>query len=249
MSEPSRVAPAPKAFLLAAGRGTRLRPLTDTTPKCLVPIGGVPLLHLWLQLCREHGITDVLVNTHHFPEQVEACAAAAPAGVRVTTVFEPELLGTAGTVRANRGFVAGECEFFVLYADNLTNVDLSQLLAAHRERDAVATLGLYPTDRPREKGIVTVDAAGWVGHFEEKPSRPRSRLANAGVFVATPGLFDVIPDRTPVDFGGDVFPRLSGRARATLLNGYIRDIGCLDSYEAAQADWADLAPVAAGGGR
>lgn len=235
-----------KAFLLAAGRGTRLRPLTDTTPKCLVTIDGVPLLRIWLELCREHGITDVLVNTHHFPEQVDACAADAPAGMRVTTVFEPELLGTAGTVRANRGFVAGEPEFFVLYADNLTNLDLSQLVARHGEREAMATLGLYPTDRPREKGIVTCDADGWVRHFEEKPADPRSHMANAGVFVAAPALIDAIPDWTPVDFGHDVFPGLVGRARAALVSGYIRDIGSMDSYLAAQAEWIGLTPAAAG---
>lgn len=238
-----------KAFLLAAGRGTRLQPLTDTTPKCLVTIGRVPLLQIWLQLCRAHGITDVLVNTHHFPEQIEACAAGEPAGMRVTTVFEPELLGTAGTVRANRRFVAEEREFFVLYADNLTNVDLSRLLARHRTREAIATLGLYPTDRPREKGIVTCDADGWLRHFEEKPSDPRSHLANAGVFVATPALIDAIPDRTPVDFGHDVFPAVIGCARAALLEGYIRDIGCMDSYQTAQAEWTGLTSAVAGAAR
>jgi mannose-1-phosphate guanylyltransferase len=238
-----------KAFLLAAGRGTRLQPLTDTTPKCLVTIGGVPLLRIWFELCRAHGVTEVLVNTHHFPAQVEACAAAAPAGLRVATVFEPALLGTAGTVRANRHFVEGEREFFVLYADNLTNVDLSRLLSRHREREAWATLGLYPTDRPHEKGIVACGADGWVRHFEEKPSHPRSPLANAGLFVATPALVDAIPDRAGVDFGTDVFPGLAGRLRGAIVEGYIRDIGSAESYAAAQAEWTGLMPAGAGAAR
>lgn len=236
-----------KAFLLAAGRGTRLRPLTETTPKCLVPVGGVPLLRIWLELCRIHGVTDVLVNTHHHRGQVEACLSRAVSGVRVTTAFEPELLGTAGTVRANRDFLAGQREFFILYADNLTNVDLTALASFHRRRPTVATMGLYVTDRPREKGTVVCDADGLVRDFAEKSARPRSDLANAGLMVARTDILDAIPDRTPVDFGCDVLPGLVGRMRGTLVDGYIRDIGSLESYQAALTEWPGLAaPLAEG---
>ncbi|MCR4286945.1 MAG: sugar phosphate nucleotidyltransferase, partial [Deltaproteobacteria bacterium] len=92
-----------KAFILAAGRGERLRPLTDTVPKCLVPVCGEPLLKIWLEICERSGVTDVLINLHHLPEMVEGFLRNADTRVRVTTVFEEELLGSAGTLRKNRG--------------------------------------------------------------------------------------------------------------------------------------------------
>lgn len=227
-----------KAILLAAGRGTRLRPLTDTTPKCLMPIGGVPLLHIWLDLCQAHGITDVLINTHHLPEAVEACARRSAARVTVSIAFEPVLLGTAGTVRANAGFVAGEPDFFVLYADNLTNADLGELLRFHRRHRPVATLGLYETSEPHLKGIVVCDEEGLVLHYEEKPQAPRSALANAGLMIGTPGLVASLPaDAGTPDFGFDVLPRLVGLARARRITGYVRDIGTHDSLAIAQREW------------
>ena len=114
-----------KAFLLAAGNGTRLRPLTDSIPKCLLPIQGVPLLEIWLNNCRAAGITDVLVNAHAHAEAIRQFAAEQKTGVRMRIVEEPELLGSAGTLAENREFIAGEESFFILYADVLTNVDLS----------------------------------------------------------------------------------------------------------------------------
>jgi mannose-1-phosphate guanylyltransferase len=111
-----------KAFLLAAGNGTRLRPLTDSVPKCLLPVRGVPLLEIWLNNCKAAGITDVLVNTHAHAETVRKFAAAQKSGVRIRIAEEPELLGSAGTLAKNREFVSGEESFVVLYADVLTNI-------------------------------------------------------------------------------------------------------------------------------
>lgn len=203
----------------------------------------MPLLQIWLDLCRAHGISDVLVNTHHLSEQVTAWVRRSQSPVHVTTTYEPTLLGTAGTVRANHAFVAGEREFFVLYADNLTNVDLRQLHRFHREACAVATLGVYETHEPRSKGIVVCDDEGWVRHYEEKPARPRSNLAHAGLLVVGRDIYDYIPRDTPADFGSDVLPRLVGRARATPVSGYIRDIGSLDSYSSAQHEWTMQSPA------
>ena len=123
-----------KAFLLAAGHGTRLRPFTDSVPKCLLPIQGVPLLEIWLNNCKAAGISDVLVNTHAHREAVRQFAAEQKTGVRIRVAEEPELLGSAGTLAENREFIACEDTFFVLYADVLTNVDLSQMLAFHSEQ-------------------------------------------------------------------------------------------------------------------
>src|SRR5438552_6352658 len=121
-----------KAVLLAAGRGTRLKPLTDSVPKCLLPIAGRPLLEYWLLLLARHGVTEVLINLHHLPDAVRRFLARSPHGPPVRTVHEPVLLGSAGTLWANRDWVSGEEEFLIACADNLTNADLGSLMRAHR---------------------------------------------------------------------------------------------------------------------
>src|SRR5690348_14142767 len=123
-----------KAIILAAGLGTRLRPLTLTTPKCLVPIAGVPLLELWLRECERIGVEGVLVNTHHLAERVQEFVAARR-GIPVTLSHEPALLGSAGTIAANWNFVSADESFLVIYADNLTTFSLSELTAFHARHD------------------------------------------------------------------------------------------------------------------
>src|SRR5947199_1092245 len=125
-----------KAFLLAAGHGTRLRPHTDNTPKCLLPIKGVPMLEIWLGLCRRYGISDVLVNTHAHASAVKDFVRAWKDGIRVAVVEEPELHGSAGTLLVNRDWVAGEDRFWVFYADVLTNANLGAMLSTHNEKVA-----------------------------------------------------------------------------------------------------------------
>ena len=133
-----------KAFLLAAGHGTRLRPLTDRIPKCLVPIRGVPLLSIWLEICHRYGVDEVLVNLHAQPEAVRHFLAQNPVQVDVRLFDEPVLLGSAGTVRANREWVGSESSFWIFYADLLTTVNLSRMADFHQRRDGVATLGVCP---------------------------------------------------------------------------------------------------------
>src|SRR6185312_4243608 len=172
-----------KAFLLAAGNGTRLRPLTDNVPKCLLPIQGVPLLEIWLRNCKAAGITDVLVNTRAHTEAIRKFAAEQKTGVRIRIVEEPELLGSAGTLAENREFVAGEESFFVLYADVLTNVDLRRMLAFHTQKRLPATLGIYKVPDPSRCGIVTMDENSLISNFMEKPMHPASNWAFEGVMV------------------------------------------------------------------
>src|SRR5215831_8345640 len=111
-----------KAFILAAGSGTRLRPLTDTIPKCLLPIQGVPLLKIWLDNCAASGITEVLVNVHSHAGQIRKFVSQQADGLHVRIAEEHELLGSAGTLAENGSFVTGDEAFFILYADVLTNV-------------------------------------------------------------------------------------------------------------------------------
>ena len=232
-----------KAFLLAAGNGTRLRPLTDSVPKCLLPIQGVPLLEIWLSNCKATGITDVLVNTHAHAEAVRKFAAEQKTGVRVHVVEEPELLGSAGTLAQNREFVAGQESFFVLYADVLTKVDLQRMLASHAKKHLPATLGIYQVPDPTRCGIVTMDENALISDFIEKPMHPTGNWAFAGVMVAAPALFDFLPDRRPADLGFDVLPKMVGKMAAYPIAEYLLDIGTIANYHYAQESWPGLAQL------
>lgn len=226
-----------RAFLLAAGLGTRLRPLTDHTPKCLLPINGQPLLAIWLDLLARHGVDEVLINTHHLSDQVEGFLSSVQTHLRVRTAFEPKLLGSAGTLRAQQDFVAGEDVFLVCYADNLTDADLSSLVSAHQSSRPPLTMGLFRAANPSGSGIVDLDADGLVLGFQEKPEAPRSDLANAGIYVASQEIFALLEDRIPLDVGFDLLPKLVGRMRGVLLETYLRDIGTPESYANAQEEW------------
>jgi len=232
-----------KAFLLAAGHGTRLRPLTDTIPKCLVPIRGVPLLEIWLQVCRRAGIDEVLVNLHAHADTIRNRLCLHENGMRVRLVEEPVLLGSAGTLLANRQWVGREPYFWILYADVLTNADLGRMVDFHRARSSMATIGMYQVKDPQRCGVVTFDEGFVVRNFEEKPACPKSNWAFAGLMIATPELLDAIPERSPVDLGFDVLPQLAGRVSAYPISEYLLDIGTLANYQLAQTTWPGLAEV------
>jgi len=229
-----------RAFLLAAGLGTRLRPLTDTTPKCLLPIGGRPLLFHWLDLLERDGVSDVLINTHHLSEMVAGALALRPSKIKVELFHEPTLLGSAGTIRHNRKYVFGEEDFLVLYADNLTDVSLSRLIEFHRSRGSLFTTYVYETQVPSQKGIFLIDeTTGKVIDFEEKPRYPKSNLANAGIAIANMEIFDYFIDQIPLDLGFDVMRSLVGHMYALKSKSYIRDIGTIEDYGAAEREWAE----------
>lgn len=229
-----------KAFLLAAGYGTRLRPLTDTIPKCLVPIQGRPMLGWWFELLRGHGISEVLVNTHYLPEPVREFIAQqnrAHDGLTAYEYYEPELLGSGGTIRANRDFVAGEESFLICYADNLTNADLSAFERFHCTHDGVLSMALFHTNLPHQCGIAALDQTARITEFEEKPTHPKSDLANAGMYLARQAVFDLLPEKPVLDFGKDVLPRLIGHMFGWQTEGYLIDIGTMENYERANKEW------------
>jgi mannose-1-phosphate guanylyltransferase len=230
-----------KAFILAAGNGTRLRPLTDSVPKCLLPIKGVPLLEIWLNNCRAAGITEVLVNAHGHAEAVRRFAAEQKSGVKVSVVEEPQLLGSAGTLAENRAFVAGEEAFFILYGDVLTNVDLRRMLEFHRQKNLSITLGVYQVPDPTRCGVVTFDGSHVIQEFIEKPEQPASKWAFSGVMIAGQEIFDVLPDQRPADIGFDVLPKMAGKMAAYAISEYLIDIGTLANYQTAQQSWSGLA--------
>jgi mannose-1-phosphate guanylyltransferase len=226
-----------KAFLLAAGLGTRLRPITDSTPKCMLDIDGRPLLDIWLDEFNDAGVDEVLVNLHHLPDVVRDHLVARTGLPAVRTVFEPDLLGSAGTLAANREWVAGEEFFLACYADNLTDFRLRTLIDAHRAHSTVATLTVFRSQNPSAGGVVELDNAGRVTGFTEKPAEPVSDLVNAGMYAFRPALLDEIDPKPPRDIGYDLLPRLVGRARVVPVEGYFRDIGTAAAYQQARREW------------
>lgn len=230
-----------KAFLLAAGQGTRLRPITDTIPKCLVPVGGTPMLRIWMDICRAAGIDEVMVNLHTHADIVRRWLRTNENGVCVRLAEEPTLLGSAGTLLANRDWVQSESAFWILYADVLTNTRLSQIYEFHVMHRPAATLGLYEVSDPSRCGIVSFDERMVVREFEEKPTHPKSRWAFSGIMLGTPELLDHIPSRCPVDLGFDVLPLLVGQMLAYPISDFLLDIGTHENYQTAQKTWPGLA--------
>jgi len=229
-----------KAFLLAAGSGTRLRPLTNSIPKCLVPIQGTPLLAIWLAWCAKYGIHQVLLNSHAHSEKVSEFLAAYRVPVEITLAYEPELLGSAGTLHANRAFVAEDPEFAVLYADVLTNCRFDRMLEFHHQRQAPVTVGTYRVANPSQCGILASDETGRVVEFAEKPEAPKSDTAFSGLLIGGPALMENVPARTPADIGFDVLPALVGQMYAFPIADYVFDIGTIPKYEQAQNEWPGL---------
>ena len=229
-----------KAFLLAGGLGTRLRPLTDSAPKCLLPIQGNPMLQIWFDICRQYEIDEVLINVHAHGDAVRRFIQEHKDRLRVHLFEETELLGSAGTVLANREWVNKERSFWVFYADVLTTTNLNQMLAFHDSRGQIATIGVYEVPDPSRCGIVQVDDNGVVREFVEKPRAPVGNLAFSGLMLATPALLDVIPDTSPVDLGFHVLPHIVGRMAAYRIRDFVMDIGTLETFRAAQMTWPGL---------
>ena len=214
-----------------------MRPLTYETPKCLLPIGGVPLLEIWYRLLERHGVGEILINTHQLSGKIEDFIRRLATPIKTRLTFEPELLGSAGTILRNRDFIQNESSFWIIYADSLTVMDLSALLRFHLEKKSILTLGLFHTDVPRESGIATLDSAGRIVDFIEKPSDPPGDLSNTGIMAASPELIDEIPGRYPCDLSYQVLTKLKGRMYGKVMPGFFIDIGTLANYKRAQKAW------------
>jgi mannose-1-phosphate guanylyltransferase len=193
-----------RAMVLAAGLGTRLRPLTYEITKPMVPVLDRPVMEHIVELLERHGFEEVIANLHYFPETIREYF-----GERISYRFEEELLGTAGGVRACAQFF-GEEPFLVISGDALTDIDLGALAARHRESGGVATLAVKKVEDTREYGVVLHDSDGRITGFQEKPSPEEalSDLGNCGIYVFSPEIFDYFPDRPFADWAHDVFPVL-----------------------------------------
>jgi mannose-1-phosphate guanylyltransferase len=227
----------PPVLLLAGGLGTRLRPWTDHTPKCLVPISGRPLLDFWRESFEAQGISEVIINVHAHPEQVHEYLQERDGGpVHWQAFDEPDLLGSAGTLREALTWLEKSPDFLVIYADNLSDVDLRDFVAFHRERRADFTMALFETPTPSACGIASLGTDGRVLAFVEKPDDPISNLANAGIYAIRSGVVGDLLDRDSKDIGFDLLPKLVDRMYGWKLPGYHRDIGNPEALAAAEAD-------------
>ncbi|MCL0092276.1 nucleotidyltransferase family protein [Dehalococcoidia bacterium] len=230
-----------KAMILAAGEGTRLRPLTLETPKVLLPIGGVPLICYTLAWLKSHGITQIAINLYHRGEKIkEFLGDGSRFGVEICYSQEENVLGTAGGVKRVEHFF--DSTFVVVYGDVLTDFDLSAMINFHQEKKAVATLALFEAPNPKAAAIVQLEKQGRVINFVEKPGQadPGS-LGSGGIYVLERQVLDYIPDQGFSDFAYDIFPKLV-EARLPLYGyvltpqDYLLDIGTPEKYRRANQD-------------
>ena len=229
-----------RALLLAAGLGTRLRPITQGIPKCLVAINGKPLLGYWFDLLFTGGVERVLVNTHYLPEVVEAFVARSRWKEQIELVYEPTLLGTGGTILKNESYFRSQ-GFLVAHADNLTDFDVQALLRSYETRPAdIAILMMtFHTDNPTSCGIVVENADGVVVQFHEKSVNPPGNLANGAVYIFAPEILDFLGKlgKPIIDLSTEVIPHFLGRIKAFRNDGYLRDIGTLESLKLAEREF------------
>jgi NDP-sugar pyrophosphorylase family protein len=231
-----------KAFILAAGLGTRLQSLGLDVPKVMVPIAGRPLLEHHIALLREQGIMDLIVNLHHLPERItEHFGDGSKFGVHITYSREPELLGTAGAVKKMEHLLRNGT-FIVLYGDNLIRIEFAPLVEFHRTRQAVATVALFESPEPWSGGVVETEADGRVRRFVEKPDPKEvsTNLINAGIYVLESQVLDAIPAGQFCDFGRDVFPKLLAAGKAVYAmkpKAYVQDVGTPERLAKAQRDF------------
>lgn len=227
-----------RAILLAAGFGTRLRPLTDSIPKCLVPIRGRPLLGIWLNDLVRAGIGPLLINTHYMADKVKAYVDASEFSGQATLVHEPTLLGTAGTLKANIGFFEDD-DGLLIHADNYCSADFQAFMRTHRDRpaDCMMTMMTFRTDSPSSCGIVELDERDIVVGFHEKVSSPPGNLANGAVYILSREFLGKLNTDFPTatDFSTEVLPHFVGRILSYETRGFFLDIGTPAAYAMANA--------------
>ena len=229
-----------KAVVMAGGEGNRLRPLTSNQPKPMVPVVGKPCMEHILELLREHGIDEVIVTVAFLPQAIRSYFGEGETlGMQIGYSVEESPLGTAGSVRLTAKQL--DETFLVISGDALCDVDLSALVAFHKERGAAVTIGLKSVENPLEFGIVVTDEEGRVERFLEKPSWGQvfSDTINTGIYVMEPEVLKHIPSDRPYDFSKELFPYLLEMGRPIfghVMDGYWQDIGNLDQFRQANFD-------------
>lgn len=228
-------------MVLAAGVGTRLRPLTEDRPKCLIPLAGRPLIDWTLRWLRASGVGECIINLHHFPDKVRHFVGdGAHYDLRVHYSYEPELLGTAGAVKKVAHFFNEP--FYVIYSDNFSQWDIVKLKLAYESHNAIATVAVHWREDVTQSGMVELDQGNRILRLVEKP-RPQnvtSHYVSAGFFFLNPKALDYIPDGQFCDFGFHVFPAMIRAGQpiyAVKIEDPIIGIDTKAAYEKAN-EWA-----------
>jgi mannose-1-phosphate guanylyltransferase len=226
-----------KAMVLAAGLGTRLKPITFEVPKPMVPVLDRPVMAHIVQLCERLGFDELIANLHWYPESIKGYF-----GDRLTWSYEEELLGTAGGVRNVRDFF-GDDPVVIVSGDALTDIDLNALVERHRAAGGIATLTVKKVSDTREYGVVLHDEEGRINGFQEKPepAEALSDLGNCGIYCFSPEIFDYFPEEPFADWAQDVFPALLDNDVPFYIHridDYWNDVGSLE--ELRQGTWDAL---------
>jgi mannose-1-phosphate guanylyltransferase len=233
-----------KALLLAAGLGTRLQPLTDHIPKCLIEIDGKPLLEHWITMLYKGGVYPLLVNLHYHADKVMDFINNSEYGKFVSTVYEKKLLGTGGALLINRNFFGDE-PLMLVHADNLSIFDVQAFVNSHLNRPdgCEITMMTFKTSTPHTCGIIETDEKGCVQAFYEKVANPPGNMANGAVYIVEPSIFHYLEslNKEFIDFSTEVIPCYIGRINTFYNNIYHRDIGTIESYEMACQEFPKIA--------
>ena len=230
-----------RAYIMAAGLGTRLYPLTGLTSKPMVPILNRPVMEHLLNLLHRHGVFEAAANLHYHPDKIRRYFGDGSAfGVDLRYNLERELLGTAGGASAFREFLGGST-FIVVSGDGLTDIDLTAFVAAHRRNGGIASLAVQQVGDPSLYGVVVHDAAGRITGFQEKPAAgdALSDLCNCGIYAFEPAIFDYVPAGVFVDWAKDVFPALLAADvpfHRWRLESYWNDVGNIEQYRLSNFD-------------
>jgi mannose-1-phosphate guanylyltransferase len=224
-----------KAILLAAGYGTRLKPITDFIPKCLVPIKGKPLLEIWIDKLITIGIKEILINSHYKNEMVEAYIKNSVYKKQITLVYEPKLVGTAGTIINNQSFIEND-EVLLIHADNYTLDNFDKFIISHKNRDTNCLMSMmaFRTNQPENCGIIKMNKRNILTNFYEKSNEKNGNLANAAVYILTPTVISFIKKNNYSDFSNQVIPNLIRKINIYETENYYIDIGTIENFLTAQ---------------
>ncbi len=232
-----------KAFIMAAGEGTRLRPLTYIRPKPLVPLENKPIISRIISLLKGNGISDIIINLHYKKERIkEFLGDGKDFGVNITYSEEEVLLGTAGGVKKVEDLLPDT--FVVISGDIATDINISEMVAFHKKKGALVTLAVTIVDDPTKYGVVSLNSDGKIQKFVEKPSRDKvfSPIVNAGIYVLEKEVLKEIPEGIFYDFGKQLFPALMEKHAPLygyLSSGYWMDIGSISDYKKVHSDIGD----------
>ena len=232
-----------KAVIMAGGEGTRLRPLTCSKPKPMVPVANKPVMEHIIELLKKHGLKDIAVTLQYMPDLIrEYFGDGTSFGLKMKYFVEQKPLGTAGSVKNAEDFL--DDTFLVISGDALTDIDLEKAIAFHRDRGAMATMILKRVDIPLEYGVVVTDDDGRIIRFLEKPGWGEvfSDTANTGIYILSPDIFNYIERNEIFDFSKDLFPILLKEKKPMfgyITDDYWCDIGDLGAYMQAHSDIMD----------